>query len=80
MKKHWDELRGYYGISTPDQVVFSKEDFAYLMEERDFLIRSFDYHYANHSREMSIVQKGIRYLKQFGVKKTVGRVVETIIK
>lgn len=78
MNKHWNELRGYYGISVPDQVIFSKENFAYLMEERDFLIRSFDYHYANNDRKMSIVRKGARYLKQFGFRKTVERCLEII--
>lgn len=78
MKKHWKELRSYYGISVPDQIVFSKEDFAYLMEERDFLIRSFEQNYAGNVREISLARKGIRHLKQFGVKKTAERVFEII--
>lgn len=79
MSMHWNELRSYYGASGAEQVVFSKEDFAYLMEERDFFIRNFGAHEGVY-QQMSIIRKGFRYLKQFGFAKTVKHIFEKLRK
>ena len=40
MPQHWKELSGYYGISEPDEVNLSVDEFRNLIRENDFLRRS----------------------------------------
>ncbi len=40
MAEHWKSLRGYYGLKEPAPITFTPEDYARLMREHRFLIRS----------------------------------------
>lgn len=42
MREHWNALRGCYNIPENDTVQMSKEDYSYLLEEHDFLLKNVD--------------------------------------
>lgn len=40
MQMHWDDLRKYYNIPENDMVKMSREDYSYLLDEHEFLLKN----------------------------------------